>query len=200
MVCSAGFLRVATANDTYNYTFMINWVDISSEVSTSVKFVDAVVANNGKVIFAPTEEDAVGVFDPCSNTFEAVDISSYQLTGLARKFYSAALAKDGRVVFAPAHANGVGVFDPRDNSFELVPISSYDGMTGSMGAFVTLSNGEMVSPPRTATAVGVFNPVTKAFRTVPITVAADNDDKFHAAALTNDGKVVLNVKENLRQS
>ena len=284
LVCSAGFLRVATANDTYNYTFMINWVDISSEVSTSVKFVDAVVANNGKVIFAPTEEDAVGVFDPCSNTFEAVDISSYQLTGLARKFYSAALAKDGRVVFAPAHANGVGVFDPRDNSFELVnisshitiewkfrgaatanngkvifapmnadgvgvfdpsdhsfelvdisshitsdwkfngatlakngliifsplaagtglgvfnpmdnsfelvPISSYDGMTGSMGAFVTLSNGEMVCPPRTATAVGVFNPVTKAFRTVPITVAADNDDKFHAAALTNDGKVVF---------
>lgn len=268
---------------TYNLRLrMINWVDISSKVSTSVKFVDAVVANNGKVIFAPTEEDAVGVFDPCSNTFEAVDISSHQLTDLARKFYSAALAKDGRVVFAPAHANGVGVFDPRDNSFELVnisskitiqwkfrgaatandgkvifapmnadgvgvfdpsdhsfelvdiglhndwlfngatlakngliifsplaagtglgvfnpmdnsfelvPISSHDGMTGSMGAFVTLSNGEMLSPPRTATAVGVFNPVTKAFRTVPITVAADDDDKFHAAALTNDGKVVF---------
>ena len=103
--------------------------------------------------------DSVGVFDPSDHSFELVDISSHITNDW--KFNGATLAKNGLIIFSPlAAGTGLGVFNPMDNSFELVPISSYDGMTGSMGAFVTLSNGEMVSPPRAATAVGVFNPVT----------------------------------------
>ena len=96
-------------------------VDISSQVPVEVKFTGAVLANNGKVIFAPSDADVVGVFDPCDGTFETVDVGA-KVTGI-RKFSAAALAKDGRVIFAPLHANGVGVFDPTDNSFEVVDIS-----------------------------------------------------------------------------
>ena len=83
-------------------------VDISSTISTDVKFLGAATASNGKIIFTPYAADGVGVFDPTDNSFSLVDISSTISTDY--KFLGAATASNGKIIFAPNDADAVGVF------------------------------------------------------------------------------------------
>ena len=161
-------------------------VDISSQVPVEVKFTGAVLANNGKVIFAPSDADVVGVFDPCDGTFETVDVGA-KVTGI-RKFSAAALAKDGRVIFAPSHANGVGVFDPTDNSFEVVDIS-LTSQWKFIGA-ATANNGKVILAPLNAGGVGVFDPSDDSFELVGISSAL-GDWVFGGAAAAKNGLIIF---------
>ena len=56
----------------------------------------------GKVVFVPWNADSVGVFDPSTDDFTAVDISA-SVTG-AEKFSGGVLTPDGAVVLVPYSA------------------------------------------------------------------------------------------------
>jgi len=163
-------------------------VDIGSQVPVEVKFTGAVLANNGKVIFAPSDADVVGVFDPCDGTFETVDVGA-KVTGI-RKFSAAALAKDGRVIFAPSHANGVGVFNPTDNSFEVVDISIPGTSQWKFVGAATANNGKVILAPMNAGGVGVFDPSDDSFELVGISPALD-DWAFGGAAAAKNGLIIF---------
>ena len=131
-------------------------MDISSTISTDYKFTGAAVASNGKIIFASTNTDGVGVFDPTDNSFELVDISSTISTGW--KFTGATTASNGKIVFTPNNAGGVGVFDPTDNSFALVDISSTVTTNAKFLGAAVASDGKIIFTPSSANGVGVFDP------------------------------------------
>jgi len=133
-------------------------VDISSTISTDFKFLGVATASNGKIVFAPSNADGVGVFDPTDNSFALVDISSTISTDW--KFHGAATASNGKIIFAPLNADGVGVFDPTDNSFALVDISSTISTYEKFQGAATASNGKIIFAPYNADGVGVFQAVT----------------------------------------
>ena len=108
VTCAAGI--VAGAAETAS-SFAL--VDISATISSDWKFFGAAVAGDGRVVFAPSNADGVGVFDPTDDSFTLVDISA--TISSDAKFAGPAVAGDGRVVFAPYNADGVGVFNPALN-------------------------------------------------------------------------------------
>ena len=127
-------------------------VDIAAELSTSAGqsyFKGAATTRDGRVVFAPHDEDAVGVFDPADESFVTVDISSQ--IDYDGKFSGAVTAGDGRVVFAPHNSDGVGIFDPIDNSFEFIRSTVWIyGGNGSgviLGAALTKVMAELSLPP-----------------------------------------------------
>eukprot|EP00966_Prymnesium_polylepis_P307856 7114356-Prymnesium_polylepis.1 len=71
------------------------------------KFSDAAAVGN-RVVFAPANADAVGVYDVSSATFDA-SVSTGSLIW-ADKF-TGAVAVGNLVVFAPYDADAVGVYD-----------------------------------------------------------------------------------------
>ena len=74
-------------------------VDISATISSNKINFGAAAAGDGRVVFAPSWADGVGVFDPTDDSFTLVDISATISSRF--KFEGAAAAGDGRVVFAP---------------------------------------------------------------------------------------------------
>ena len=69
-------------------------VDISTTINMDFKFSDAAAVGDGRVVFAPSEANGVGVFDP-TMTASLVDISD-KIAGTANaKFDGAAVAGDG---------------------------------------------------------------------------------------------------------
>ena len=178
-------------------------VDISSKVSMRFaiqygrdKFHGVTTVSDGRVVFAPSDTDCVGIFDPMDNTFNCVDISS--TIRIAKKFAGATTANDGRVIFAPYDADCVGIFDPTNNTFSCVDISStifrpgrnaYYKFTGA----TTASNGLVVfAPYRGANCVGIFDPNTDFFRCVDISSTINGDYyKFSGATTVSNGLVVF---------
>ena len=84
-------------------------------------FFGAATAGDGRVVFAPSNANGVGVFDPTDDSFILVDISG-EFSGMSILAGTTTVG-DGRVVFAPHFADGVGVFDPAADSFALFDIS-----------------------------------------------------------------------------
>ena len=71
-------------------------------------FFGAATAGDGRVVFAPSNANGVGVFDPTDDSFILVDISG-EFSGMS-VLAGTTTAGDGRVVFAPSNADGVGIF------------------------------------------------------------------------------------------
>jgi len=150
-------------------------VDITATTSLypyphdGAKFLGGTTASNGLIIFAPHGIDCIGVFDPATNGFSCVDITTTSashltatnseslLRGQQRKFAGATTARNGLVVFAPAWADCVGLFDPTTNAFSCIDVfSSIDVfMRGHNGA-VTASNGIVVLVPDVSDCVGTL--------------------------------------------
>ena len=51
-------------------------VDISSRISTDAKYIGGVLAPNGHIYMVPFHADNIGDFDPSTNAFDVIDISS----------------------------------------------------------------------------------------------------------------------------
>lgn len=68
------------------------------------QFAGAAVANNGKVVFAPFNSYAVGLYDSSNESFALHDISD-TVAGMA-KFDGAVHADNGNIIFAPFSADG----------------------------------------------------------------------------------------------
>jgi hypothetical protein len=56
--------------------FKFTTVNISGTVTGNFKFVGGVLTPSYKVVFVPCDANAVGIFDPATSAFEAVDISA----------------------------------------------------------------------------------------------------------------------------
>jgi len=132
-------------------------IDISAQVSADPGwFKGGALAPNGKVVFTPSSEPAVGIFDPASKTLELVDRSS------TYKFAGAALAPDGTVVFAPDGQTHAGVFDPATSTFDAIDLSeplSAAGVSHGNPVFaeaVTMPSGEVIFVPHGANHVGIL--------------------------------------------
>lgn len=65
--------------------------------------------------------DHVGVFDPSTDAFSVVDISS-TISG-STKYVGGVLAPNGKIYFVPTNADNVGVFTPGSAA----PIYDVDG-------------------------------------------------------------------------
>ena len=75
--------------------------------SVSERFGGATRASNGLVIFAPHDDDVVGVFDPVRSVYSTIDISS-TIAGDG-KFSDVVLANNGLLVFVPSNASSIGI-------------------------------------------------------------------------------------------
>jgi len=138
-----------------------------------------------KVVFTPSDIQAVGVFDVGSKNFQIVDISAkMDKRNLMMKFRGAA-AVDSKVVFAPYYACVVGVFDVDKNVFEAVDISNQAGMSPSgrmKFSSAASSEGKVVFAPFDADAIGVFDVALSSFKLVDVTPFAKGGAKFEGAA------------------
>ena len=172
-------------------------VDISSKLTgyyygtLYYKFQGAATASDGRVVFAPTNAQCVGVFDPKSEDFTCVDIPS-NISGYF-KFDGATMAKNGRVIFAPADADCVGVFDPTTNAFSCVDIlSTISTDRWKFHGATTASDGRVVFAPYDANCVGIFEPTTNVFSCDPLpSNNSYNYREFAGAATASDGRVVF---------
>ena len=144
-------------------------VDISATTSLygaihdNAKFAGGTTANNGLIILAPNAIDCIGVFDPETNGFSCVNITSMNSPSPMvemwhkRKFGGATTAKNGLVVFAPVWTECVGLFDPTTNAFSCIDIFSYNpGWDNDFSGAVTASNGIVVLVPAVPDCVGTL--------------------------------------------
>ena len=135
----------------------VRCVDISSSsyansISGDQKFAGAATTSDGLVIFAPYNADCVGIFDPTTETFSCVDISS-KISGYF-KFNGATTTSDGLVKFAPASADCVGIFDPTTNVFSCDLLLSATYTTDKFHGAATAGDGRAVFAPFEAECVG----------------------------------------------
>eukprot|EP00966_Prymnesium_polylepis_P169374 3916325-Prymnesium_polylepis.1 len=143
------------------------------------------MASDGMIIFAPHEENSIGLFDPVLRSFTVIDISA-SITS-RKKFVGAAATANGLIVFAPYDADSIGVFDVNTRTFRLVPFqmdSTFElvgddprlGVMKYRGAAASVSGLVVFAPYRSAKNVGLFDPVTESFSTVDISHDAQTTD------------------------
>ena len=140
-----------------------------------------------KVIFAPCDADAVGVFDTSTNSFDATT-STGALT-MDSKFSGAAVVGT-KVVFAPYNADVVGIFDTANNTFDAststVSLTMHNKFWGAAAV-----GPKVVFAPCDADVVGVFDTSTNSFDATTIdSTVLTMDSKFSGAA-TVGTKVVF---------
>eukprot|EP00966_Prymnesium_polylepis_P296642 6853065-Prymnesium_polylepis.1 len=87
---------------------------VSTGLSGNSKFGGPVLVGT-KVVFAPFNQQLVGVYDVGTSTFDA-SISTGTLTTNAK--FSGGAAVGNTVVFAPFNANWVGVYDVTAGTFD----------------------------------------------------------------------------------
>ena len=133
-------------------------VDITATTSLyptpydNAKFHRGATANNGLIIFAPHGIDCIGVFDPATNGFSCVSITTQVWEDPRRKFDGATTANNGLVVLAPAWAGCVGLFDPTTNAFSCIDVSRRGDYAGA----ATASNGLVVFVPKATNCIGTL--------------------------------------------
>jgi hypothetical protein len=140
-------------------------------------FTDAVTTTDGKVVFSPSDLHAVGIFDPATSTFEAVDINA-QISEWSYKWYKfgkATLAPNGKVIFSPLRAEAVGIFCPGSKDLELVDVAGQIPQTFRFYGAALAPNGKVVFAPEEATSVGVFDPATSTFEAIDISAQIMDD-------------------------
>ena len=176
-------------------------VDISSAYSNSdlylhmgARFKGATRANNGLIIFAPHKANCVGIFDPETNAFSCVSLSS-TISSTDAEFHGAATASNGLIILAPSQAHCVGVFNPINSSFTCVDVSetvSFSDYNYKFAGATTAENGLVVFSPHNADCVGIFDPMNSDFRCVDITSTVSTaSGKFGDPATTSSGLVVF---------
>lgn len=114
-----------------------------------------------KAIFAPCDEDRVGIFNVDIAQMSWSDISNKLPSAPHDKFAGASMV-EGKVVFAPSSADYVGIFDVATREFSTIGIA--DAVRGPLkfrGA--TATGGYVVFAPHNAAAVGLLNVVSSEF-------------------------------------
>lgn len=136
----------------------------ASTAPGSASYNGCCIAQDGRVIFAPHNNGAVGVFDPKTNTCTAIAANPPCNGG--GYAVGAVLCPDGRILFVPyngATNAPVTLWNPVTNLLTTVAT----GITGAakfQGGCV-LPDGRVLLAPNGATCVGVFNPTTNSFLT-----------------------------------
>jgi len=167
-------------------------IDISSSITTANPSANPLftgpgaLAANGDVIFAPYDENAVGVFTPTSDTFTTVSISSFSLgTNL---FIGACAANTGNAVYlSPRNSDKIGIFDPTTSTFTVKDISAQISTDLKFRGCTSASNDKIIFHKWGATGIGVYVPGTDAFTLVPITGSWE----FTGGVRGLDGKIYL---------
>jgi streptogramin lyase len=182
----------------------LEFIDIWDQVSEVYDyygyymFSDAVATTDSKVVFVPQGLHAVGIFDPATNTFEAIHIDS-QISDNYEKFGHGTLAPNGKVIFAPWLADAIGIFDPTSKEFELVDISNvWSGETTWKFYGAALApNGKVVFGPNEQPLVGVFDPANRTFESIDVSAQLSYDgesstpDWFYDAVTAPNGEIIF---------
>ena len=87
------------------------------------KFGAAAAASDGKVIFAPSNAEAVGVFDLSDNSFELEqdEKSSSSLKAQMNKFQGAEPLDNGQILFVPWTMDNFGIYTPKSPDCSTAP-------------------------------------------------------------------------------
>jgi hypothetical protein len=127
---------------------------------TVVGYVGSVLIPNGNIILVPTTVNAVGIYNPSTNTF-TTGIAHGQ--GINNAYYGGVLLPNGNVLFVPQGTVNVGIYNPVNNSFTPYPAASgYSG--GGL-----LPNGLVLFVPQTTSTIGLYNYRTNTFINGPST-------------------------------
>jgi hypothetical protein len=153
-------------------------------------------ALDGRVIFAPYDTGAVGIFDPAGNVqVTTIDFTS-QLGCSSGCFSGAVTADDGRVVMSPYNSQNVGVFNPTTNELATIVDGLDSADVRKFWGAAKAGTGAIVFVPYDANAVGVFHPHNDSVTLLPI-VVHDGDGnvvtaaKFEGGATAHDGRVIF---------
>ena len=132
-------------------------VDVDNDGFDDCAF-ETSVAVGTKVVFEPSYDKNVGIFDTKTNKFSTVDTNMT----MGYKF-SGATAVGTKVVFAPNNADVVGVFDTETDTFS----THYTALTmTSKFAGATAVGTKVVFTPYDAKVVGVFDTETDTYSDV----------------------------------
>ena len=85
------------------------------------KYLGGVLAPNGQVIMVPHDSNSIGILDPVTGAFSALDIS--RVISHDYKYSGGLLAPNGHIYFVPCNADSIGDFDPATGSFSALDIS-----------------------------------------------------------------------------
>jgi hypothetical protein len=121
-------------------------VIISSHISGSNKYLGGVLASNGHIYMMPNSADNIGDFDPSTNKFAVIDISTHISSTVTCKYRGGALASNGHIYMVPSDADKIGDFDPSTNMFTMIDVSVHiSGTSKFLGGF-QLPSGIYFSP------------------------------------------------------
>ena len=80
------------------------------------------LAGNGILYFVPDSADSIGKFDPDTNHFSTIDIST-AVSG-DTKYSGGVLAGDGSIFFVPYFTDSIGHFQPNTEAFSTIDLSA----------------------------------------------------------------------------
>lgn len=146
------------------------------------------------MVFPPNDASCIGVFNPLTESFRCVNITTARAVGM---FFGAAVAGNGLIVLAPHNTNCVGTYDVVTDAFSCTPTPSnlrgdrkFDGAASVTTADLSL----VVFAPKDSTCVGTFDAVTKLVRCVevpPFFLGAKPVHSFAGAVEAGNGLVVF---------
>ena len=154
---------------------------IGSVYSNQYKWIDAVLAPNGKIYCVPYNATQVLEIDPNTNTTTLIG-SVYSGTF---KWVGAALAPNGKIYCVPYNATQILEIDPITKTTALID-SVYSGTFKWVGAALA-PNGKIYCVPYNATQVLEIDPITNT--TTLIGSVYSGTSKWIGAALAPNGKI-----------
>lgn len=95
-----------------------------------------VLSPDGRVIFVPSKNSTVGIYDPYENTFTTIESE--------RSLAAGAVTSAGKVVFAPSQLSDIGLYDLSLGTFSQLPVPPTQVGEGGFGGCVLLPNSEQV--------------------------------------------------------
>jgi hypothetical protein len=138
-----------------------------------------------KVIFAPLNQNNVGVLDTTTNVFSTVATTGAAASGSNK--YSGAAAVGVKVYFAPLNQNNVGVLDTTTNVFTTVATTGAAASGGDKYSGAAAVGDVVCFTPRRQNNVGVLDTTTNVFTTIATTGdAASGSHKYWGAAAVGD--------------
>ena len=142
----------------------ITYTEYSTSLSASTSnYAGCVVAQNGKVYFAPSYETRIGEFDPTTNTF-GFSASGSSVGGTAQRYWGGVLGANGKVYFIPYTHSDICIYDPVTDTFSKVFISNV--VQKYVGGCL-INNNTILMAPNNETNIGLFDTSTNTFTSGP---------------------------------
>lgn len=152
------------SDDVISYNWENDTITTIDTLQTgSAKYTTCCEIYDGRIIFAPFNQNDVGIFTPNVAGGGVFSTGDTVTTIGSAKYAGASLASNGTVIFAPHDAEHIGIYNPETDTFT-EGVYDFGAGDNKFTGSVALPNGDILFVPSRYANVGLYTPSTDTYR------------------------------------